>query len=294
MKKLIVLFIVVVGVLFLLFYSTVSQAQAAPADTMPKSAPGLYVCGWPAFTLSYPADWVELPPQMRQIFRAAAPGPNQLPGLTITVFSNLMPLENTTTLMVPVFERIGKDVKVLYKKPSQLKDGTPAFEAELEWVNSSGDKMNTLVFSTAKEDVWVLMTLSDQKGKIGEDLKGIAYSLKMKPGKDELVKVPDDVQAFLQGYAKAFEEHDMEKVMEYYSDRFLQYGMNKKRLEQLVQTLLMATTSLEPKVTGFELQGDKAYVTGFWSGNFGKASMAAGNSFLIKENGKWKWYGNQK
>jgi hypothetical protein len=35
-------------------------------------------------------------------------------------------------------------------------------------------------------------------------------------------------------------------------------------------------------------------VTGFWSGNFGKAPMAMGNSFMIKENGKWKWYGNQK
>ncbi len=55
----------------------------------------------------------------------------------------------------------------------------------------------------------------------------------------------------------------------------------------------MATTSLEPKVTGFELQGDQAYVTGFWSGNFGKSSMAIGSSFMIKENGKWKWFGNQ-
>jgi hypothetical protein len=260
---------------------------------MPKSTPGLYVSGWPAFTLSYPADWVELPPQMRQVFRVAAPGPTQLPGLTISVFSSLLPLDNTPMLVVPAFERMGRDVKVLYKKPSQLKDGTPAFEAELEWVISSGDKVNTLVFSTAKEDVWVLMTLSDVKGKIGEDLKGIAYSLKIKPGKEELIKVPDDVREFLQGFAKATEEHDMEKVMEYFSDRFLQYGMNKKGLEPSVQAILMATTSLEPKVTGFELQGDKAYVTGFWDGNFGKVSMA-GISIMIKENGRWKWYGNQK
>ncbi len=121
----------------------------------------------------------------------------------------------------------------MYKKPSQLKDGTPAFEAELEWVNSSGDKVNTLLLSTTKEDVWVLMGLSDVKGKIGEDLKSIVYSLKMKPGKEELVKVPDDVQEFLQGYAKAFEEHDMEKVMDYFSDRFLQYGMKKQGLNSL-------------------------------------------------------------
>ena len=228
------------------------------------------------------------------VFRVAAPGATQLPGLTITVFSSLIPLDNTTAMVVPVFERIGRDVKVLYKKPSQLKDGTPAFEAELEWVNSSGDKVNTLLLSTTKEDVWVLMGLSDVKGKIGEDLKGIVYSLKMKPGKEELVKVPDDVREFLQGYAKAFEEHDMEKVMEYFSDRFLQYGMKKQGLEQRVQTILMATTSLEPNVTGFELQGNQAYMTGFWKGNFGKAPMAMGNSFMIKENGKWKWFGNQK
>ncbi len=74
---------------------------------MPKSAPGLYVSGWPSFTLSYPADWVELPPQMSMVFRVAAPGATQLPGLTITVFSSLIPLDNTTAMVVPVFERIG-------------------------------------------------------------------------------------------------------------------------------------------------------------------------------------------
>jgi hypothetical protein len=294
MKRLIVLFILVAGVSLLLSYSTVSQAQTAPAGTLPKSAPGLYVSGWPAFTLSYPADWVDLPPTPRQVFRVAAPGASQLPGLTISVFSNLMPLENTTAIMVPVFERIGKDVKVLYKKPSQLKDGTPAFEAELEWVNPSGDKVNTLLFCTAKEDVWVLMTLTDQKGKIGDNLKGIAYSLKMKPGKEEPVKVPDDVRDFLQGYAKAIEEREMEKVMDSFSDRFLQYGTKKQALEPLFQGLFMAISSMEPNVTGFEPQGDKAFLTGFWSGNFGKVSMETSNAYLIKENGKWKWYGNQK
>ncbi|MBA4395407.1 MAG: hypothetical protein C0407_17800, partial [Desulfobacca sp.] len=144
MKRLFALCLVVAGFSFLIFYPAVLPAQTT------KSAPGLYVSGWPAFTITYPADWVELPPERMQIFRVAPPGPVPLPALTISVFSNTLPLESTPSMIVPVFERIGKNVKVLNKKTTRLKDGVPAFEAELEWELTPVGKVNTLLFSTAK------------------------------------------------------------------------------------------------------------------------------------------------
>ena len=56
--------------------------------------------------------------------------------------------------------------------------------------------------------------------------------------------------------------------------------------------------SIEITVTVFEPQGDKAYIDGFGVGkakgdtDATKGPMAYQQ--IIKENGQWKWYGNQK
>jgi hypothetical protein len=308
MKKLIWILLVTMSALLLSGYFFSSQAQKASADsqgvtktslakeenktTFPKSTPGLYVSGWPSFTLAYPSDWTELTPEAGQVFRVGAPEPIPLPSLTISVFSSLLPLDQSTKMIVPAFGRIGEDVRVMYEKPSQLKDGVPAYEAELEWVPNLGPKLNTLLLTTRKDDVWIVITVSDKKGTIGEDLKGIANSLKIKPGKEELLKVPADIQEFLNKFSSDVIDHDIEKVMHHYSDQFLNYGRNKQAVEDYLGNAILGITSYEVNITGFESQGDKAYLTGFASGNFGKVPLP--NSFIIKENGQWKWYGNQK
>jgi hypothetical protein len=76
-----------------------------------------------------------------------------------------------------------------------LKDGTPTREVELKMV------MNDLplyyfAFSTMKGDMGI-GTGVGSRGRIGGDLKAILYSLEFQPGKDELVKVPLDIQEFL-------------------------------------------------------------------------------------------------
>ena len=52
---------------------------------------------------------------------------------------------------------------------------------------------------------------------IEEDLKAIAYSLEFQPGKDEPVKVPPDVQEFLDKNDSDLVSHDLAKVMTHYS-----------------------------------------------------------------------------
>ncbi len=275
-----------------------ADAQASPAKdekwpSFTASHPGLYVNGWPVFTLAYPENWVEQRPEAQgQFFRAAAPGPFQSPSVAVTVFSIQLPLDRSTTLLVPALQKVGKDVKVAYEKPAQLKDGTQAYEAEIEWVHNSGVKLNTLMLATKKEDVWIMITLTDVVGKVGEDLKAVAYSLKVKPGNEEAVKVPDDIRAFLGVWSKAIAEHDMEAAMECYSDKFLMDGKNKQAIEEFIGTVILNITSFDPTITAFEPQGDKVWVTGFIAVNLGKTPFAT--QMMVKESGRWKWWGNQK
>ena len=62
MKRLIVLAIIMA---VMVLVAALVHAQSPPNDLKPtfiSPTPGLYVNGWPAFTVSYPKEWVELPP----------------------------------------------------------------------------------------------------------------------------------------------------------------------------------------------------------------------------------------
>jgi hypothetical protein len=306
MKKFIKISLIILGLLLLTAYSASPQPQKAPSDdqgitTTPakeekdtsfpsKSSPGLYVNGWPVFTLSYPAHWLEQTPEAGQGFSAAASG--LAPRLTVSVFPNSMPLEMATNFFIIALRQIGSDIRLIYDKPSKLKDGAPAQEAELEWVHKSGIKLNTLLLTANKDDIWIMITLSDIQGRIGDDLKSIAYSLRIKPGKEELAKVPVDIQEFLDGYCKDILSHDIEKVMHHFSDQFLNNGSNKKAIEDFIKKNILNIASLEINITGFESQENKADLAGFISVNSGKVPLTL--SPITKENGQWKWYGNQR
>ena len=74
MKKLIVLAIIMAVILLV---AALAQAQSPANDLKPtfiSPTPGLYVNGWPAFTVSYPKEWVERPPVPDILFyRRATP-----------------------------------------------------------------------------------------------------------------------------------------------------------------------------------------------------------------------------
>jgi hypothetical protein len=256
-----------------------------------KSEPGLYVNDWPAFFLSYPANWVEKTPEPQQAFRAERP--EGVPGVRISVFPSMgMPLEYSTRVYIPELSKIGKDINVIYEKGTKLKDGTVAHEAEIDWVVNPGIKLNTLLFTAKKDDLWILVSISDTKGRIGEDLKHIAYSLKIKPGKDELVKVSTDVQEFLDQYSKDMVSHDIAKVMVHFSDQFLDNGNSKSDVEGFLKMVISGVTSYQPNITKFESQENNAYLGGFVAINGSMKFPFKGS--LSKENGKWIFYGNQK
>ena len=316
MKKLIVLSLLTVMLLGGDFLAP-AHAQTPANDLKPtfiSPTPGLYVSGWPAFTVSYPKKWVETLPFPGQDFRVGAartPMP-PLPELGIAVFVNFAPLSDMAQWYIRTVKSTGKDFKVVYDKPTKLKDSTPAREAEIEWTMtgltgahafSPMAKRNTFLLGAKRESAWISLALSDEKGRIGNDLKRIAYSLRLQPGKEKPVQVPPDVGEFLDKWHKDIVDGDVAMVMSNVSDRFNYNGMDKAAMEQWMRDdpsspLQAGLASLNTTVTVFEVRGDQAYLSGFNGGKLKSGAPAPitplGNMQIIKENGQWKWYGNHK
>jgi hypothetical protein len=125
-----------------------SHAQAPQAadlkPTFISLTPGLYVNGWPAFTVSYPKEWVERVPDFG-VFGAGAAQPDlpssiRLPQFTVGTGAFLLPLDDWAKPFVPAYVASATDFKVLSDKPSRLKDGTPAREIEVEYLRKNDSK----------------------------------------------------------------------------------------------------------------------------------------------------------
>ena len=163
---------IALSVLLVLFCASVSHAQNTQGDTKE------YVSSSPAFTLSYPADWAERPllgPVMRMC--VAATGPTFHPDITVQIFYS--PLEDSAQNLSMGLKNLGTNVRIIYDKPSQLKDGAPAREAEFEWVRN-GAKLNTMMLAaTNGQGALIVAALTSENGRIGDDLKKILYSLEV-------------------------------------------------------------------------------------------------------------------
>jgi hypothetical protein len=307
----------VVTLLIALMLSTggfliLSHAQSPGTDLKPSfisRTPGLYVNGWPAFAVSYPREWVEL--LGLGVFRAGGTRPDPPPGdhlpqINVTVFYGVpLPVEDWAKLFMPFYTTFATDIKVFSDKPSQLTDGTPVREVEMEYVlkKDPKPKWNDFTLITKKESLWVWVIVSDDKGRIGEDLKKYAYSLTFLRGGEEPVPVPPDVRTFFDMWCTDTVSHDVKTIMAHFSTKFLHTGYGKAKMEQFLlndplSPLRQDFISSEPTVTLFEPRGDRVYVDGFFL-NKTKAN-AKGEKIpmmwqqIIKEQGQWKWYGNQK
>jgi hypothetical protein len=295
------------------FLAAPTHAQNPPTDLKPtfiSPTPGLYVNGWPAFTVSYPKEWVEEPnPAPGPVFSAGGIRPDLPPGwhrpfIGIDVFPSSLSLEEWAKVYMPGFLQAFTDIKILSDKPSQLKDGTAAREVEYEFVHKAGGhKVNDFILMTKKELAWVAIHLMNDQGRIGDDLKRIAYSLTFQPDREKPVQVPPDVRAFLDMCCVDMMGHDVKAIMEHYSDRFLSSGTSKPIQEHWFRNdpdspISKDIISLEAVVTVFELRGDKAYIDGFFlskvkgDANALKSPMRVYQ--IINEHGEWKWFGNQK
>ena len=272
-------------------------AQDSLKDNTPTFyhlVPGTYVNGWPRFTIHYPKEWVERIGRPEEAFKATVPGPVPFPGLTVPIGPNPahIPLDKFGDMILPFYRTNFQDVTIVSDEPYQLRDRTLAREVEVKMV-LNGSPLAVLNLGTIRNDVWCFTAIwSPLNGKIGDDLRAVAHSFEFQPGFDEPVKVPPDIQAFLDKMNEDVLSHDIKKVMSHYSDRFLHSGVRKGEAEQRFKQLIGSTTSAKAVVTEFVPAGDRANLTGFLTSNLGRFPM--GGTSMIKENGEWKLYGNQR
>lgn len=188
--------LIIIGLLLLFVFYNCSQAKSKenqatnrprPAKTaedipylLKAAAPGLYVNGWPAFSITYPKHWVEKKRGPVIVFTAG--DPEGFPLLNITVVPVPLPVGFSILVQTTILTSVGgKNIKSLYDEKIMLEDGTPAQETELEWIDDSGKKVNTFFLTAQTEGIWIFISLSDNKSRIGTEVKNIAYSLKIKP-----------------------------------------------------------------------------------------------------------------
>jgi hypothetical protein len=259
--------------------------------TFYRLTPGVYVNGWPRFTITYPKDWVEGRPHAHEVFRTYAPGAGQRAGFSVAPYPGPLPVDNFADLLLQIARTIAKDVAIVSDKPSLLRDGTPVREVELKMVLND-EPMNMMALAVQKGDLQMHWYVFSFSGKIGEDLKAILYSIQYEPSKDKLVKVPPAVQEFLDRWRNDIVSHDVAKVMTHYSDRYLNSGDTKGEVERSQKQYISLVTSFEVGVTEFVPTGDRAYLAGFQNVNGAKHMLI--ETSIINENGEWKWYGNQR
>jgi hypothetical protein len=294
MKKLIIVSVIMALMLLMGGSFATAHAQDPTKEEKPtfyRLIPGTYVNGWPRFTIHYPKDWIEMRPIPLQSFRASTPGSTQRDWFYVTILSNPIPLDKVATIWISYFRNVAADVTVVSDKPSRLRDGTLAWETEFQMVMNSLP-CNYFIVATKKGDLWIFMGVGSYSGKIGEDLRAIPYSIEFQPGKDEPVKVPPDVQEFLERNGNDFLSHDVAKVMAHYSDRYLNSGVRKGEVERNIKQWINSWMSSKGVTTDFIPAGDRAYLAGFVITNSGTFPMP--ETSIIKENGEWKWYGNQR
>jgi hypothetical protein len=295
MKKLIVVSMFMAFMLLTWSSFAPAHAQDTAKEEKPtfyRLTPGVYVNGWPRFTIHYPKDWVEKHPIFTEVFRAEAPASAPRSALSVNVFSNPHPVDKLAEIVIiPFFRIYAQDVTVVSDKPTRLRDGTPAREVETHMV-MNGEPIKVLNVATKKGDMWVNTGTRSYSGKIEEYQRAMLYSLQYEAGKDEPVQVPPDVQDFLGKWCSDIVSHDVTKVMTHFSDKYLNSGNKKSEIERVWRQWVGSITSFEVVVTDFIPAGDRAYLTGFGNSNLSKAQLLG--TSIIKENGEWKWYGNQR
>lgn len=242
------------------------------------------------------------------VFLVASPaGGAHLGAIRVIINPYFLPLDQWAGDIAKIFRSLGLKVTVASNKPSQLPDGTPAREVEFSLVANDVPRTD-LSLIVRKGDVLIYLSVQSPGTKMGEDATAILYSVEFEPNKDGPVKVPSDVEEFLDAYCSDLLSHDLAKFTIHYSDGYLNSGTRKAEVERFFRTFIGLVTLFEVGITELVPAGDQTYLAGFALTNPGLTTMVEPGiikengvrkrmlfeASIIKENGEWKWYGNQR
>lgn len=106
--------------------------------------------------------------------------------------------------------------------------------------------------------------------------------------------VPDDLRQMYRDYSAALLSHDIERAMSFFSERYLHEGRDKAQRRAFTLEWINDLTRHEIQLTRFTpIDGHRAFIEGRGDDNF--VGFVIGPEMqVIKENGRWKLYGNQK
>lgn len=70
-----------------------------------------------------------------------------------------------------------KEINVISEEPTNLKDGTPAYETTIEYKMVGIFKVKSIYLSVIKDEKWIRISVSSEANSFKENLKDILYSL---------------------------------------------------------------------------------------------------------------------
>jgi len=125
------------------------------------------------------------------------------------------------------------------------------------------------------------------------DLVAASVKRKRPPIKPlKAVDVPADLKAFINEYNQARFNKNLAIMADLISDRFLHDGVAKPMALRFLAGSLSYLSEAELIITRFEREGDAVKIDVLFKDKYFEAPFMT-DSKLIKENGQWKWYGNQ-
>ena len=113
----------------------------ASAPKLPEAKPGLYVNNEFGFTVEYPENYLQQPPQGDEIFRTANPNPYMIPVLTVNVEDAEADAKLDSAAFLKSVEDANpgsKRFKLLSEKMVALNDGTPGLALTYKWTFVDG------------------------------------------------------------------------------------------------------------------------------------------------------------
>lgn len=106
------------------------------------------------------------------------------------------------------------------------------------------------------------------------------------------VPLPSDLKAFIAGFDQARSNKDILKMSEFISDKFLYSGVNKKMAVEFLSRNMPYMSNAKVIITKFEPEGSEATMDVWLKDKYYETPFMIGIK-VIKENGHWKWHGNQ-
>ncbi|MDQ7821201.1 MAG: SAM-dependent methyltransferase [Candidatus Eremiobacteraeota bacterium] len=122
------------------------------------------------------------------------------------------------------------------------------------------------------------------------------------PEERQALEPPRDIGAFLDEYCAALSKHDVSAVMSSYSDSYLDGGEDKLAIQlfwdhSLMRPSYRAMKGVRIFLTRCEVKGDRAEINGYIRSSIGLDPLTIDPdepAVIVREQGRWKWYGNQR